>query len=138
MDPGQLHNLLSPERSLVDATVTISGRQRPLGKVVDRLDALMMVLKSCKQQSCTHPWKSLHPSGNVQSLDDALSPAYDDFYKEQVKVSFTNCESGYIRESEGPQAFRAYEDIRDYSPGDEIYDPLKQQVLLNPNWSLWE
>ncbi|KAL7810082.1 alkaline-phosphatase-like protein [Trichoderma aethiopicum] len=137
-DPGQVHNLLTSEKSLVDAVVTIKDKKWSLKKVVDRLDALMMVLKSCKQQTCTHPWKSLHPLGNVQSLNDALSTEYDDFYKEQVKVRFTSCESGYIVESEGPQAFRAYEDMGDYSPDDEIYDPLKQQVLVNPNWSLWE
>lgn len=98
----------------------------------------MMVLKSCKQQTCIQPWKSLHPSANVQSLSDALSAVYDEFYREQLKVSFTSCESGYILESEGPQAFHAYEDVKHYSPDDEIYDPLKQQVLVNPNWSLWE
>lgn len=97
-----------------------------------------MVLKSCKQQTCIHPWRSLHPSENVQSLSDALATEYDEFYRGQVKVSFTKCESGYILESEGPQAVHAYQDMRDYSPDDEIYDPLKQQVLVNPNWSLWE
>ncbi|PTB69211.1 Arylsulphatase [Trichoderma citrinoviride] len=137
-DPGQVHNLLSPGKSLVDAAVTIGGEQWPLEKVVDRLDALMMVLKSCKQQTCIHPWKSLHPSGDVQNLHDALSTEYDEFYRSQVKVSFTSCESGYILESEGPQAFSTYEAIGDYGPGDEMYDPLKQQPLVNPNWSLWE
>ncbi|UKZ49871.1 hypothetical protein TrVGV298_004124 [Trichoderma virens] len=132
-DPGQLHNLLSSRESRINATINISGKQRPLGKVVDRLDALMMVLKSCKQQSCVHPWKSLHPLGDVQNLHDALSTEYDEFYSEQVKVSFTNCEGGYIVESEGPQSFNTFD-------GGEggVYDALEQQVLANPNWSLWE
>ncbi|TFB07078.1 hypothetical protein CCMA1212_000382 [Trichoderma ghanense] len=134
----ELYDMKARRIHLVDTTVIINGDNWPLGKVVDRLDALMMVLKSCKQQTCIQPWKSLHPSANVQSLSDALSAVYDEFYREQLKVSFTSCESGYILESEGPQAFHAYEDVKHYSPDDEIYDPLKQQVLVNPNWSLWE
>ncbi|KAL6870553.1 alkaline-phosphatase-like protein [Trichoderma novae-zelandiae] len=137
-DPGQLENLLSPEKSPIDAALAINGRQWRLEKVVDRLDALMMVLKSCKQQTCIHPWRSLHPSGDVQSLNEALSAEYDEFYRGQVKVGFTSCEIGYILESEGPQAFHAYEELKGYSADDEMYDPLKQQVLVNPNWSLWE
>ncbi|KAL7910890.1 Arylsulphatase [Trichoderma velutinum] len=131
-DPGQLHNLLSSNESHIDATITISGKQWPLEKVADRLDALMMVLKSCKQQSCAHPWKSLHPSGDVQNFHDALSTEYDDFYSEQVKVSFSNCEAGYIIESEGPQGFHTFE------ADGGIYETPGQQVLANPNWSLWE
>lgn len=97
----------------------------------------MMVLKSCKQQSCIHPWKSLHLSGGVQSLHDALSLEYDDFYREQVKVGFTSCENGYIIETEGPQTFYVYEAEEEYTGGG-VYDELGQQVLINPNWSLWE
>ncbi|KAL7951525.1 alkaline-phosphatase-like protein [Trichoderma barbatum] len=136
-DPGQLHNLLSPKESHFDTTVTIAGKQWPLEKIVDRLDALMMVVKSCRQQSCVRPWKSLHPLGEVQNLPDALATEYDDFYSEQVKVSFTNCEDGYIIASEGPQIFSVFEAREEYSDGG-LYDTLGQQVLANPNWSLWE
>lgn len=115
-----------------------SQQEWPLERVVDRLDALMMVLKSCKQQSCTHPWKSLHPSGNVNNLLDALSSDYDDFYREQVKVSFTRCEGGYIVGSEGPQDFHAFEAAGEVNDGSAIYDVPGQQVLVNPDWSIWE
>lgn len=106
--------------------------------MVDRLDALMMVLKSCKQRSCTHPWESLHPSGNVSNLLDALSSAYDDFYREKVKVSFARCEGGYIVESEGPQDFHAFETTGEFGDDGVVYDVPGQQVLINPDWSLWE
>ncbi|KAK4073871.1 hypothetical protein Trihar35433_3345 [Trichoderma harzianum] len=136
-DPGQLHNLLSSKENHIDATITIAGKQWPLENIANRLDALMMVLKSCKQQSCAHPWKSLHPSGDVRNFHDALSTEYDDFYSEQVKVSFTNCEAGYIIESEGPQGFHTFEAGEGYADG-SIYDTPEQQVLVNPDWSLWE
>lgn len=97
----------------------------------------MMVLKSCKQQSCIHPWKSLHPLGNVHSLLSALSPEYDDFYREQVKVSYTRCEGGYIVESEGSQDFQVFGTTEQFNDN-TIYDVPGQQVLVNPDWSLWE
>lgn len=71
--------------------------------VINRLDALMMVLKSCKGGTCIEPWKVLHPHGDVKSLSDALTVQFDAFYKEQVKVSFNRCELGYIIDAEGPQ-----------------------------------
>ncbi|KAL7797221.1 alkaline-phosphatase-like protein [Trichoderma ceciliae] len=137
-DPGQLNNLLSQKQTHADVTIAISAKQAwPLEKVVDRLDALMMVLKSCKQQSCIHPWKSLYPSGNVQNLLDALSLEYDDFYREQVKVSYTKCEDGYIIESEGPQDFLVFEAGGEFDVH-ALYDVPGQQALVNPGWSLWE
>lgn len=140
-DPGQINSLLSPKDAQASAaTLVINNQQQewPLERVVDRLDALMMVLKSCKQQSCTHPWESLHPSDNVNNLLDALSSDYDDFYREQVKVGFTRCEGGYIVESEGPQEFHAFKTTGEFGDDDTIYDVPEQQVLINPDWSLWE
>jgi N-acetylglucosamine-6-sulfatase len=81
---------------------------RQKSDVIDRLDALLLVLKSCKGATCTDPWKVLHPHGDVDSLSVALKPKYDRFYKAQPKVSFTKCEMGYIAESEGPQMASVY------------------------------
>ena len=76
----------------------------PIGKIVARLDSLLLVTKSCKGITCSKPWDALHPQGNVASLWDALSPRFDTFYeKQQAKVSYSRCELGYIVESEGPQ-----------------------------------
>lgn len=90
--------MLDPEA----AATTLFGK--PLTKVVARLDALLLVTKSCKGVTCARPWQTLHPQGNVNSLKDALSPRFDAFYeKEQAKVSYSKCEMGYIVESEGAQ-----------------------------------
>jgi hypothetical protein len=75
-----------------------------LAKVVSRLDSLLLVTKSCKGETCTQPWRALHPGGNVASLRDALAPRFDAFYeKQQPRVEYSACEMGYIVESEGPQ-----------------------------------
>ena len=72
-------------------------------QLVNRLDALLMVLKTCKGRQCTHPWEFLFPAGIVKSLADAIDPRFDDFFETKVeKVDFGRCEKGYITESEGP------------------------------------
>lgn len=68
-----------------------------------RLDALTMVLKSCKGEVCVKPWKTLHPQCNVNTLGDAMHEKYDYFYSVQPKVSFDMCALGYLLEVEGPQ-----------------------------------
>lgn len=88
-----------------------------------------MVLKSCKEQSCIDPWGSLHPEGDVESLRDALSTNFDDFYRDQVKVEFDRCERGYFPDAEGPQDFIPYEP----SGGQDD----RRRMYIRPDWSLW-
>ncbi|KAI1113323.1 arylsulfatase-like protein [Nemania sp. NC0429] len=98
-DPGQMHNLLHPDER---APATLLGL--PLKKIIQRLDALLFILKSCRAQTCINPWRALHPSGNVESLKDALSPRFDTFYETEVKkIKFERCAAGYILDAEGPQ-----------------------------------
>jgi hypothetical protein len=98
-DPYQLNNLL---HSTAKPPTTLVGV--PFTKVIARLDALLFVLKSCKGQTCMRPWHALHPAGNVQNLQDALSSRFDTFYEQQQKkVSFNRCEMGYLLDAEGPQ-----------------------------------
>ena len=81
---------------------------RELPQIIARLDALMLVLKSCEGDACRYPWRQLHPAGKVNSLADALDSGFDTFYANQPKVSFSSCENGYIISAEGPQTFNAY------------------------------
>ncbi|KAJ4310259.1 hypothetical protein N0V84_011061 [Fusarium piperis] len=106
-DPGQLHNLF-PEGHDVTTGVSLLGKS--VRQVIDRLDALMLVLKSCKGESCIEPWKVLHPDDDVASLKDALEDRFDEFYEKQVKVSFDRCEDGYLIDAEGPQVGYQYRD----------------------------
>ena len=82
-------------RSKHDSTTTLKH-------VMPRLDALLMVLKTCKGRQCTHPWEELHPDGDVEDLHDAMEEKYDEFYEHKMeRVVFDQCEKGYILESEG-------------------------------------
>lgn len=89
---------------------SINLLNRPLSSVIDRIDAFLLVLKSCKGNTCIQPWRVLHPDGSVESLKDALQVKYDSFYTNQPKVSYSVCEPGYIIAAEGPQVGLQYRD----------------------------
>lgn len=98
VDPSQMHNLLSK-----DHTISSTIANLPIHKVVARLDSLLFVLKSCKGITCQQPWKSLHPKGDVLTLEDALSARFDHFYEvEQQRVEYNFCSNGYLVDAEGP------------------------------------
>lgn len=101
-DPYEVRNLLDANgRHAAQANAFhIAGRS--LEQIVARLDALLVVLKTCVRETCREPWRALHPQGDVTSLHDSLAPHFDAFYAGQPRVHFTKCELGYIAESEGP------------------------------------
>ncbi|ETI24761.1 hypothetical protein G647_04131 [Cladophialophora carrionii CBS 160.54] len=85
-----------------------------ISHLISRLDALLLVLKTCRMDECRTPWSSLHPTGQVRNLRDALDVRFDEFYHMHPKVRYEQCERGYIPESEGPMwdsgmSFRAME-----------------------------
>lgn len=89
-----------------DGTAEYFGR--PWNEVIDRLDALLMVTKSCKEDSCREPWKVLFPKGQVTDLETAMRPEYDSFFKNQPRISFSNCAVAYFVEDEGPQTVNIF------------------------------
>ncbi|KAK9419916.1 putative Arylsulfatase [Seiridium unicorne] len=91
-DPGQMNNLY-------DTNGTINNW--PVPKLTARIDALLLTLKACKGRVCTHPWETLHPQDDVHSLREAMNPKFDDFYTNELKVTYTACMKGYIPEFEG-------------------------------------
>ncbi|KAE8149097.1 alkaline-phosphatase-like protein [Aspergillus avenaceus] len=103
-DPYQTHNIYTP----ANTTTHLLGR--PLHDVINRLDALLLVLQSCKGTTCIQPWKVIHPDESVQSLRDALTSQYDAFYQRQPKVSYEQCLDGYLISNEGPQVGLQYRD----------------------------
>jgi N-acetylglucosamine-6-sulfatase len=105
-DQGQLINLLSNVHRDKANAFRLYGQ--PLQAVADRLDALMMVLKSCKEKTCIDPWGALHPEGDVRSLEGALDTKYDAFYRGQTKVQFQRCVGGYLVDAEGPMEYEVF------------------------------
>ncbi|KAL4794754.1 arylsulfatase [Aspergillus venezuelensis] len=104
-DPYQVNNL-HPHASRPANLTTLLGHG--IQRVIDRLDALLLVLKSCKGRTCIKPWEVLHPAGSVRNLLEALDTEYDAFYRDQPKVSYNRCEYAYVIEAEGPQTALSY------------------------------
>jgi hypothetical protein len=108
-DPHQMHNLVATGHTSIHSNsssyVNTSGRTSlpPPSVLLPRLNGLLLVLKSCAGTACTDPWKSLHPTGSVNSLSDALNPQYDEYYTKLPQVAFERCELGYLLDAEGPQ-----------------------------------
>lgn len=125
LDPDQVNNYLLPEAlpSMISA-YRLGGRR--LEEVITRLDALLMVAKSCKARSCHAPWESLHPNGKIKTLKHALDSKFDSFYRNQPKVSFDSCQLGYLVEHEGPQTI---------TPWQEEY--IIDQQYMGGHWSWW-
>ncbi|KAF2864022.1 arylsulfatase [Piedraia hortae CBS 480.64] len=120
-DPYQLDNIytLSPWATVSFPNATyVHGRQgpqpRPTVRVLDllgRLDAVTMVLKSCKGRACTDPWETLHPDGRVRNLEDAMHHRYDRFYElQRGRVRLAACLGGQILANEEPRSI-----LRPYS-----------------------
>lgn len=81
---------------------------RPWKELIARLDAILMVTKSCKQDSCRDPWGVLFPAGQVSDLVVAMRPEYDSFFQNQPKVTFSGCAGGYFPALEGAQEVIAF------------------------------
>lgn len=123
-DPYQTENLMAAAQSdtamsmplqtpgsvIFGSQVTLMDQSHVHSRtqLLSRLDALLMVLKTCTARACTHPWQVLHPLGDVKSLADAMGPQYDSFYASQQKVAYEKCEKGFILDSEGPVKVAAY------------------------------
>jgi N-acetylglucosamine-6-sulfatase len=117
-DPYQLVNLLAtdPSAAVLSAreAFTLAGdttksRSPAVENVVSRLDALMMVLKSCKGRNCTRPWEVLHPKGGVETLGEAMAERYDEFYAGQPRMWFRGCAEAYWREWESGKEVRGWD-----------------------------
>ena len=71
---------------------------------MQRLNGLLLVTKSCSQESCRNPWKILQKDagGEFTTLQEALDPKYDDFFKSLPSVGYQKCMNYQATENEGP------------------------------------
>lgn len=77
-------------------------------RLVNRLNALLMVTKSCEQDRCRDPWAQLNPTNGtgtnttLTSLVAAMDASYDDYFSAFEKVSFDTCMQYQYAENETP------------------------------------
>lgn len=103
-DLAQMHNRLSLD--FKGQEIRYYGR--PEAELMIRLDALLLVARRCKTNSCRNPWSELFPNGEVNSLRGAMDAKYDIFFTSQPRISFQNCKPGYHIDNEGRQKVYPY------------------------------
>lgn len=92
-DPYEMYNLVNS---------TDASHKR----VLSRLNALLMVTKSCEQDSCRDPWLALQPPGQtripISNLEQALDPKHDEWFGGFPKVHFNSCMEYQDADNEAP------------------------------------
>lgn len=117
-DPYQVKNLLAPLNA-VGAFAPFDAAEGKLDaetqRLLHRLDALTLVLKTCKGESCVHPYGAMFPDGKISTLNQAMHKKYDEYFKQLPKVHFDHCALGYQSRLEKPE----WEDAWAYQKGGE-------------------
>ncbi|KAF4915942.1 Arylsulfatase [Colletotrichum viniferum] len=90
-DPHELVNLINS---------TDTSHQR----LLTRLNAILLVTKSCTQGTCREPWTVLQPpnSSQITTLTQALSCDHDAFFASILQVHFNECMQYQYIPNEGP------------------------------------
>ena len=127
-DPHQVRNLLAPLNAHAPFA-TFNAGSMGAGtsynlllsdhhqRLLHRLDALVLVLKTCVGETCHQPYKALFPDiastgEEIYSLSQALDPRFDGYFEGLPKVKYSKCVLGYQARLEKPDwtpklAFRA-------------------------------
>jgi N-acetylglucosamine-6-sulfatase len=105
-DPYELTNLVrhaggSPSSS---SSVSSSSQAEAARQVANRLNALLMVTKSCEGDRCRDPWGQLDPGDGTAlvSLAQAMDARYDGFFGGFEKVQFDTCKNVQLTDNEAP------------------------------------
>ncbi|ORX97372.1 Arylsulphatase [Basidiobolus meristosporus CBS 931.73] len=85
----ELYDLLEDPYQLRNVHPDVIERDPEL---INRLNALLNVLRDCLGNTCRDPWKVLHPDGAVRNLRQALSRVYDSYYAQLAVFKFDTCQ----------------------------------------------
>ncbi|CAO3587797.1 unnamed protein product [Absidia cylindrospora] len=117
-------------------------------QLANRLDALLLVLKTCRSETCRDPWRVLHPNdSSVKTLADALHRKFDKHYTQFKQVTFAECLPFFSVPNEQPtigQHFIANGTTNDdtnppthnRSKSTNVIQKLLQSSILQPSTSL--
>ncbi|KAI5243090.1 arylsulfatase [Aureobasidium subglaciale] len=132
-DPGQMHNFFADPKLAKD--YTLAGRSWQ--QLIYRLDALLVVLKTCKGNTCVKPWESHHEDGSVAILTEALNPKFDNYYLKYPKVGFSSCELGYIKSAEGNQDHISHAGVSWMTDVEAPVQRGQEPFQYRGSWSDW-
>ncbi|KAK7034484.1 hypothetical protein VNI00_012331 [Paramarasmius palmivorus] len=89
-DPYQLTNLVP------------GNTQDDITRLLDRLNALLIVLKTCVGVVCTDPWGEIFGSSSesVSTLEQALDEKYDAYFAGLQRFGYQGCRIGYFEDGQ--------------------------------------
>ncbi|KAI1334918.1 arylsulfatase [Xylariaceae sp. FL0016] len=94
-DPYELTNLANS----TDAQIT---------RLLNRINGILLVTKSCASDSCRDPWMHLQPdnanngTAKISTLVEAMQPQYDSLFAGLPQVSFDECLQFQSTDNEAP------------------------------------
>ncbi|KAF4460984.1 arylsulfatase precursor, partial [Fusarium albosuccineum] len=92
----ELYNTL-----LTNLAINPSAEHR---RLMDRLNAVLLVTKSCNQESCRDPWQILRDDSgdDFMNLEQAMDPKFDTFFAALPSVRYKECLDYQDTSNEGP------------------------------------
>ena len=99
----ELYDTLSDPYELRNLAINASGETK---RIMSRLSGLLLVTKSCAQESCRRPWEVLRSACGIEAdfgnLEEAMDPKYDSFFSGLPDFGFQECLPLQKEENEGP------------------------------------
>eukprot|EP00798_Chlamydomonas_sp_ICE-L_P024258 gene24258-9858_t len=91
---------LAPRWRIWRQTYAYAQQYFPTQRLLDRFNAVISVLATCRGSTCAKPYKLMHPAGTVGGLEDAMSAEHDELYAGLRRFQFLNCWQLYYPELE--------------------------------------
>ncbi|KAL2838572.1 alkaline phosphatase-like protein [Aspergillus pseudodeflectus] len=120
-DPYEMHNLIASNDPEIERTV-------------DRLNALMLFMKSCGEDTCRKPWANFNAGRRISSFRQAMKPQFDGYFASFPRFKFGECMDYQYDPNEEP--FFPPESVSlgsEYRRPTDNYVTAFPQILLEPN-----
>jgi hypothetical protein len=120
-DPYEMHNLIASNDPEVERTV-------------DRLNALMLFMKSCGEDTCRKPWANFDAGRRISSFRQAMKPQFDGYFASFPRFKFGECMDYQYAPNEEP--FFPPESVSlgsEYRRPTDNYVTAFPQILLERN-----
>lgn len=108
-------------------TNLINSTDNKIWQTRNRLNALVLYMKSCGSESCKDPWGNFDVSKPIKTFKQAMEPEYDTFFSKFPTFEFGECMDYQYAPNETP--FFPPESV---SLGSEFREPTDGYVLTLP------
>ncbi|KAF7548128.1 hypothetical protein G7Z17_g7271 [Cylindrodendrum hubeiense] len=107
----ELYNTLDDPSEVINLAYKANNPNKYTQRLIHRLNALLLVTKSCERDNCRNPWTVLQSSheddypesGEIfSSLETAMQKKYDSFFAGLPNVNFKECLKVQVADNEEP------------------------------------